>query len=88
MKITYFECDCNSCDHVLRMISDNEWPDECYIETHLKNLSFFKRLCLAVKYVFGFQSKYGHWEEYIWNKEKVIQMKNFCEEFLKENKND
>ena len=76
MIVRYFECSCESSDHVLRVSHD---PDEeikslLYVETHLKNLSFFKRLWLAIKYIFGFQSKYGHWEEYLWDKGTALKM--------------
>lgn len=90
MNHIYFECDCSSADHIMRIshIPDEGFNDLLYVETHLRNLPFFKRFWLAIKYIFGFKSIYGNWEEYIWNKGNVIKMKEFCEEFLKEQKND
>lgn len=61
----YIDCQCQSADHVIRFTID-EYPDEkpeLYIEVQLhQHRSFWKRLVLAVKYVFGQSAKYGYWD--------------------------
>lgn len=62
-------CNCGDCDHsaIIFMDSmglDSEWlsdyPPEYYISVHLSNSGgFFSRLWQAIKYVFGYRSRYG-----------------------------
>jgi hypothetical protein len=64
----FFECSCYSDEHTLRIMLDDD-PDypELYTSVFLNNyntgfLGFFKRVWIAIKYVFGYKSKYGHWD--------------------------
>ena len=66
MQTKYFECDCGCADHVIRICID-DWEDEpfpsIYLEVQLRQYhSFLGRLWLAIKYIFGYKSKYGHWD--------------------------
>ena len=38
---------------------------DIYVTFQLIKQSFFSRLWLAIKYLFGYQCKYGHWDEII-----------------------
>jgi hypothetical protein len=66
----YFECACQSADHVFRFILDpNENTSgaddagEIFLEVQLPpNKTIFQRLWIAVKYVFGFRCRYGAWD--------------------------
>lgn len=64
-EIQTFYCDCNSPEHSFRFVasqSDLKKP-ELYLEVFLNQYrSFFQRLVVAVKYLFGYKSKYGHWD--------------------------
>lgn len=56
----YIACSCHSADHTARIIDDGE---DLYLEVQLvQNNSFFQRLVLAFKYVFGYTCRYGHWD--------------------------
>ena len=60
----FFECQCNSDEHSLRFILslDNEDP-MIYSAVYLHQYrSFWKRLRISVKYLFGYHCKYGHWD--------------------------
>jgi hypothetical protein len=61
VDIKYFECNCGSADHTLRFVFDYE-EKEVYTEVQLKSPKFHERVWKAVKYIFGFKSKYGHWD--------------------------
>lgn len=67
MKTETFYCDLNSPEHVFRfVVSECEFDNqdiELYLEVYLNQYrSFFQRLMVAIKYLFGYKSKYGHWD--------------------------
>jgi len=62
IKNDYIECQCDSAEHVLRFVIDNE-EDEVYLEVQLSQYrNFLKRIWVAIKYIFGYTCKYGHWD--------------------------
>lgn len=73
--ISYFECKCQTPEHTLRIYVDKEY-EECIFTIFLNNDSFLKRLKNAFFYIFGYKSKYGHFEE-------IILDKKDCEEISK-----
>lgn len=57
----YIDCDCHSSDHTLRYMIDDE--GQLYTEVQLcRTKNFFQRVIAATKYVFGYNSRYGHWD--------------------------
>lgn len=80
-------CSCNHADHLL-IINYNEEKDyaDCSIEIHLSPLPFFQRLIRAFKYVFGYRSRYGDYEEMVIDRERALKIKNFLDNAIgKEN---
>jgi len=72
-----FICSCNSLEHQLSFWYDDEY-NELYTEVHLytyKNI--FKRIISAIKYVFGYKSKYGDWDSIIFKNDDVEKLKNY-----------
>ena len=74
----YFECSCGSPEHRLVItVEDNKEfgdPPEIYTETYVHNYrNFFKRCWVALKYVFGFKNKYGHFDCF------TMQQRDVCE---------
>jgi len=66
----YFECDCHSPEHTLKFeFDDDEKFPLIFISVFLSELPWRKRLVEAVKYVFGYKCRYGHFEEFILKKE-------------------
>lgn len=64
LKTYHFDCECISCDHTIRFVyvNDEDCP-ELYVETQLnRTKNFFQRVWAAIKYVFGYECKYGHWD--------------------------
>jgi len=67
-------CSCNSDEHqYLIYYSDNESPNgqvsptvhiHPYLITHK---SFWKRVVVGIKYMFGYKTKYGHWDEFMFD---------------------
>lgn len=78
-KTETFYCDLNSPEHVFRfVVSESEFGKEdsqLYLEVFLHQyLSFFQRLVVAVKYLFGYKSKYGHWDVTTLSKDDVQRL--------------
>lgn len=83
----YFECTCSSIDHILRITEDEEWP---YLYCNLllnNNLPFYKRLYLAIKYIFKKPTSiYGMFEEIILDDKQAIELRDFLNEFINKKK--
>lgn len=62
LEAQFFDCECHSPEHTLRFAWDDE-DNQIYTEVYLSQYrNFFKRLWVALKYVFGYRCKYGHWD--------------------------
>lgn len=69
------ECACSSDEHtVIAKLSDDDNYKEVYLAIYLTKLSFWKRLCLGVKYIFGYQCRFGAFEEVIWTDENIPEI--------------
>lgn len=71
IKNEFFVCGCGSDEHTLRFIyigtdggKYDDMPD-LYTSVFLNDYrSFFKRLLVGIKYIFGYKCKYGHWDTF------------------------
>lgn len=63
----YVSCSCHSPEHLLIFMQDEEF-DLIYLYVGLKKQNLFKRIFNAIFYIFGYQSKYGHFDEFIIDK--------------------
>lgn len=76
MERKIFICVCSKAEHQLQMTG---WPDEelnipfnqVFVETLLSKQCFWKRLVYGIKYIFGYQSKTGAFNEIILTKSHV-----------------
>lgn len=70
-------CECSSSEHqmIIRYFPDDDYP-EVYVDVHLVKRSFFKRLKYAIKYLFGYQSKYGAWDEIVLNSQHITSLQD------------
>ena len=81
----YVECDCSCSEHTLRFTWDEEpdWRAEIYLDVFLNQYNgFFKRIWLAFKYIFGFKSRYGHFDEAILSQGNVTELRDLCNRFV------
>lgn len=44
----------------------------------------FPRPWAALKYLFGFRSRYGDFDEFLWDPETAIKFRNHCDRYLKQ----
>jgi hypothetical protein len=72
---------------VLRLSYEPEEEDDefrwVYVELHMSSVSFFRRIWLAVMYIFGYKCRYGHFGEFVWTKKQVREVRDTLNEFLK-----
>jgi len=73
-KPQLFICDCTSREHQIIMVVDG---DEIYCHIHLAGGGFFKRLVGGARHIFGYHCKYGHFDEFILNKNGAKDMVRF-----------
>ena len=84
MRRKYVECQCGTVEHTLRFTWDDDpdWP-EVYVDVHLGyHYGIFKRIWYGLKYIFGFKSRYGQFDEAILGHKEVTQIKELCDEWL------
>lgn len=78
MLSEYFECRCHSPEHILSFkLFDYDDEPELYAYVLLIPEPFFKRVYNGIKYIFGYTSKYGHFDEFIFNPEdtdRIIEL--------------
>ena len=81
----YFDCCCIGCDNIFKLTYFNdacpEDPDYIYASVHLKAKPFFKRLTHAVKYLFGFRSKYGDFDEILIDHDSAKRLAKLCTDY-------
>lgn len=69
-----FVCACYNVEHQIIFTYDPEW-DEIYASVYLRPDNFFKRIKNAVKYIFGHRSRYGDFDEFIFNNNDIERLK-------------
>ena len=75
-----FICQCHNIEHQLIF---SYFPDDCelFVSIHLiPEYNIWKRIWMAIKYIFGYKSIYGHFDEFIFKKsdaDKLQKVVNF-----------
>lgn len=70
-------CNCGTLEHVFRFCKFNDSP-EVYLTVHLPdNRPWYKRVWLAVKFIFGYKSPYGECAEIVLMSDEISQVKSF-----------
>lgn len=78
-EITAFECICDSPEHTLHIEYDPD-VDTIAFNMHLNQYrNIFKRIWTAIKYVFGYKCKYGHWDVFELKREDIPKFKEILE---------
>ena len=76
LKSEYFECQCNCNEHTLKLWLDSEpidpkdpWNGIIYVSVFLASDVWYKRLWYGLKYIFGYKSKFGAFDEILLREE-------------------
>ena len=78
-----FICDCHSDEHQLVFRYDDA-ENEIYTSVYLNQYrNIFERILTAVKYVFGYKSKYGDWDCFILKESEADRLTNYLSIFKK-----
>lgn len=78
-------CDCNSTEHQIVIHYDEE-DNIVYCHIHLSKRPFFKRVWGALKYIFGYSCRFGHWDEFLFGEEHIEKLEELTR-LLSKNKN-
>ncbi len=85
MKSEHFDCSCHSDEHtiVFRFFDDKvDDLKELYLSVYLNQYrNVFKRIWIAIKYVFGYKCKYGHWDCWTMVEDDCKRLKTILEKF-------
>jgi hypothetical protein len=75
---TIMVCDCSSREH--QIVIEHE-PDcnMVFCHIHLAKRSFWRRIIPAIKYMFGYNCRYGHFEEFVFGVEHIDKLQNILE---------
>jgi hypothetical protein len=77
---TFLICDCGLSEHQIIIYKDKDFANgyrEVILNPHLVTYkNFFKRCIVAIKYVFGYKSKYGAWDSMIITKRNYQPLKD------------
>jgi len=72
-----FICRCHSFSHQAIFWYDEE-DKNLYVNIHLiTHRNIFKRIWVAIKYVFGYTSKYGEWDDFIFKDRDLKTLKEY-----------
>ncbi len=72
----YVRCECSSQEHFVVFDYDQEFGDFCFHVYLYDHKSFFGRLWEGLKYIFGYKSKYGHFDEILLKADDCTKIKN------------
>lgn len=77
-----FICECHNVEHQL-VFSYFPEDNEVYMAVHLiPEYNIWKRIWIAIKYIFGYKSIYGHFDEFIFDKSDADKLQKIVD-FLK-----
>lgn len=75
-----FICECHNVEHQLVFSYFEDEDDEVYVDIYLiPEHNILKRIWNAIKYIFGYRSKYGHFDSFIFQKSdapKLVKILN------------
>jgi hypothetical protein len=84
----YFECDCSSDEHIFKLGWDVEdEADWMWLHVRLRHhYSFWRRFNYAIKYLFGYKSKFGAFEEFLITKDDAKELSVIFKEYSEKQK--
>lgn len=78
----YFECGCGADEHTLRFTLDLDERDlhtSIFLNDYRR---WYQRLWVAIKYTFGYKSKYGDWDCWILHEPDAERLRKMLDEFI------
>lgn len=78
MSREVFICNCHNAEHQIIFGYFDDEP-EVYATVHLMKMPFFKRLWYGIRYIFGYQCKYGAFDEFVFNPDDAHKLDKIVE---------
>jgi hypothetical protein len=75
-------CECHSLEHQFAIWYDDEM-NQLYIEPHLGSKPLLQRLKYAIKYIFGYKTKFGSFDEIIINPDDAQKLTEYLNKLKK-----
>lgn len=76
-------CKCHSYEHQIGFSHDTE-DKTMYVSPHLcTNYGFWRRLWVGLRYTFGYKSRYGAWDEVIFEENDIIGLRDYLNQIIK-----
>lgn len=80
----FFECACEADEHILRFTLDKD-PEDPGIYTSIfldSPYTWWRRVWIGIKYIFGYKCQYGHFGNWELRDEDVTRLRSMCNEYL------
>ena len=76
MEQELFICDCKNVEHqIVFLWFENDKVHGVFATVHLRKKPFLKRLIYGLKYIFGYQCKYGAFDEFVFSPDDADKLK-------------
>lgn len=76
MEQELFICECKNVEHqIVFFWFDNDKVHDVFATVHLRKKPFLKRLIYGLKYIFGYQCKYGAFDEFVFSPDDADKLK-------------
>lgn len=77
-------CQCKSLEHQIVFVwFEDDDDSEVYMQIHLIKTSFWRRLVNGIKYIFGYKSRFGAWDEIVLDNDNLEQFKKVIQKLEK-----
>jgi hypothetical protein len=75
-----FICECKSFTHQAIFWWDEE-EKKLYVTVHLTTYNnFFIRLWVGIRYIFGYTSNFGEWDEFLFSPESEKELRKYLDD--------
>ena len=76
-----FICQCCNTEHqLIFQYFPNDEDKEVYVSVHLTpEYNIWKRIWMAIKYIFGYKCMYGHFDEFIFKKSDADKLQKIVD---------
>jgi hypothetical protein len=82
-----FICDCHSFEHQAKFMYA-EQDNMLYVYIHLAKDTFWSRLGKGIKYIFGHSSRFGEWDEFIFQEKDEAVLREFLNQLKQRSDED
>ncbi len=86
-ELEIFVCNCHSFEHQAKFVYDKN-DRMLYVYVHLARYGFWKRLVAGIKYIFGYSSRFGEWDQFIFQEKDEVELREFLNQLKREKDGD